>query len=102
MVFIDLVRRYYQLPVGLFLQEIRDEYLLVGQPAASGNEHLAGRLELFDDGQHLCLLLDLQHTVEPGVANDAHVGNLQLCQQVLADLVLHKEMGEATQHTTIL
>lgn len=55
-----------------------------------------------DNRQSLRCLLDLQHTVEAGVTDNRDIMDTYLGKQVLADLVLHIEMGEALQHMRIL
>ena len=47
-------------------------------------------------------LFNLQHTVEAGIAHHGSIGDTNLGQEFLADLVLHKEMSEAIKHATIL
>ena len=58
--------------------------------------------EALYDGQLLGLLLDLQHAVEAGIASHGDVGQTNLGQKRLAQLVLHIEVGEAFQHSSIL
>ena len=60
---------------------------------------LAQRVRL--NAQLLCLLADMQHTVETGIACHCDAVDVQRAQQVLALSVLHIEMGEAPQHTGI-
>ena len=50
----------------------------------------------------LGLLLNLQDTVEAGVASYTDAGDANLSQQLTALLVLHEEVGEAVEHTTVL
>ena len=63
---------------------------------------LTPRNKLLHNRQLLGCLLDLQDTVEAGVAHHRHIGDADLRQQLLRYLVLHEEMGEAVEHTAIL
>ncbi len=89
------------LPVRMGIH-IRDEDILVRLPTAASNKDLMPTDEVLHDRQSLRCLLDLQHTVEAGVTDNRDIMDTYLGKQVLADLVLHIEMGEALQHMRIL
>ena len=89
------------LPVRMGIH-IRDEDILVRLPTAASNKDLMPTDEVLHDRQSLRCLLDLQHTVEAGVTDNHDIMDTYLGKQVLADLVLHIEMGEALQHMRIL
>ena len=90
-----------QFPVAMLI-EVLDEYVFIGLPAATGNEYFLSLGELFNDRQLFSLLLDLEHTVETGVASDGHVVETYLIEELLALLVLYVEMGEAFQYLAVL
>ena len=85
----------------MFVQP-RNKNFFIGLPTATSNEALAIALELLNDRQLLGGLLDLQHTVEAGIANDGDIIDAYRRQQLATHLVLYEEVGETLQHTTVL
>ena len=106
------VRGNDDLPVGMVV-EPGDKDFLVGLPAATSDKHfgtLATRRSLLTSHLQELLyqrqlsgsILNLQHTVEAGVTHNGHIVNANGGQQLLADVVLHIEPGEALQHMGVL
>ena len=103
MILADDMRGDDQLPFWM-LVEILNEDLLVRRPRRTGDKHFRTLLtnKLFHDGQLLCGLLNLEHTVEARVANHRHTVDAYASQQLLALFVLHEEVREAVQHPSVL
>ena len=101
MVFGDDMGCYDKLPLRV-LVEIANEDILIGRPRRTSYKHLMAFGKLLDNRQLLRLLLNLEHTVEAGVTRYRDIRDANFGQQLAADLVLHKEMGEAVEHTAIL
>lgn len=102
MVVTDDMGRDDELPVAVSI-EILDEDILIGSPRRASYEHLI-RLATHEglyQRQLLAGRLDLQHTVEARVACNGHIADTDAAEQLSALLVLHKEMGETSQHTGI-
>ena len=108
MVLADDMGRNNEFPI-LMLIEILDKNLFIRRPTASGHKYL-GRLftflRPFYEVLHYRELLggipDLDNPVETRVTHHRYARNTDLRQQFLADLILHEEMREAVQHTSVL
>ena len=76
-VFTDDVRGNDERPLRM-LAEITQEDFFVRRPRRTCNENMripSASYKLLHQWQLLRLLLNLQHTVEAGVANDFHIGD---------------------------
>ena len=83
--------------------KVLNEDFLIGRPRRTSHKHLWSILhKRLYHRQLLGSILNLQHTIETGIAHYGCVCNTYLGKQFLADFVLHKEVCEAVEHTAIL
>ena len=101
MVFAYDMGGYYQLPLGMLIEEMYED-VLVGLPAAACHKHRTILLECLNKREVFRLSLDLQHAVETRVATDSNIRYPYRGKQLAAQFVLHEEMSETPEHTGIL
>ena len=104
MVFTNDVRGNDERPLRM-LAEITQEDFFVRRPRGTCNENMripCALYKLLHQWQLLRLFLNLQHSVEAGVANDFHFGDAKCLQQFATLFVLYKEVGETLQYAPIL
>src|SRR5690606_40483573 len=94
-----LVRSNDDFPVGEHLMK-GEQALQVLRPGASGNHNAVPGCEVRNNGQLPDSFCDTHDAVEAGIARKGDRRDADFLQELYAFLVLYKEMGNHSEHTT--
>ena len=102
MILANHMRSDDEFPIFVFIKVLDEDFLIRG-PRGTCDKDM-GRIfrEGFNHRQLLGSLLDLEHTIEARIAHNRNIVDSNLSQQFFTYFILHKEMGEAIQHWSVL